>query len=104
MFTDSNLWLYGGLFDTVIHLLRQVVPLDVYDLRHLMCALVGLLGVFGAYKVGHALGGPIAGFVAALFLVLTPRFYGHAFNNTKDVPFAVAYLWSVYCLIRCVGA
>ena len=54
VFSESKLWIYGGLFDTVIHLLRQVVPMDVYELRHLMCALIGLLGVIGAYKIGYA--------------------------------------------------
>ena len=34
--------------------------------------------------------------LAALFLLLTPRYCGHAFNNHKDIPFAVLYLWSVY--------
>ncbi|MDP6040768.1 MAG: tetratricopeptide repeat protein [Candidatus Latescibacteria bacterium] len=50
------------------------------------------------------MGGPATGFIAALFLFLTPRYYGHAFNNPKDIPFAVFYLWSLYYLIRCIGA
>jgi tetratricopeptide (TPR) repeat protein len=103
VFMASNLWLYGGFFDVVIYVLKQVVPMDVYELRHLVCGLVGVLGVFGAYKVGALLGGPRAGFLAALFLILTPRYYGHVFNNTKDIPFAVGYLWSLYYLVRCVG-
>ena len=103
VFYESNLWLYGGLFDTVIQVLRQVVPMDVYDLRHLVCAFVGLSGVVAAYKVGTVLGDYRTGIVAAIFLVLTPRYYGHAFNNSKDIPFAVAYLWSLYYLIRGMG-
>ncbi|MBT3602222.1 MAG: tetratricopeptide repeat protein [Candidatus Latescibacteria bacterium] len=104
VFTASNLWLYGGFFDTVIYVLKHVVPMDVYELRHLMCALLGVLGVLGAYKIGALIGGPRAGFLAALFLILTPRYYGHVFNNTKDIPFAVGYLWSLYYLVRSVGA
>ena len=103
IFTASNLWLYGGFFDVVIYVLKQVVPMDVYELRHLVCGLVGVLGVLGAYKIGSLLGGARAGFLAALFLILTPRYYGHVFNNTKDIPFAVGYLWSLYYLIRSVG-
>lgn len=104
IFTASNLWLYGGFFDTVIYVLKHIVPMDVYELRHLVCSLVGVLGVLGAYKIGALLGGPRAGFLAALFLILTPRYYGHVFNNTKDIPFAVGYLWSLYYLIRSVQA
>ena len=103
VFMASNLWLYGGFFDVVIYVLKQVVPMDVYELRHLVCGLVGVLGVWGAYRLGALLGGPRAGFLAALFLILTPRYYGHVFNNTKDIPFAVGYLWSLYYLVRCVG-
>jgi len=104
VFFESNLWLYGGLFDTVIQVLRQVVPMDVYELRHLVCAFVGLLGVVAAYKIGTVLGDYRTGVLAAFFLILTPRYYGHAFNNSKDIPFAVAYLWSLYYLIRGMGA
>jgi len=103
VFTATNLWLYGGFFDVVIYVLKHVVPMDVYELRHLVCGFVGVLGVLGAYRIGCVLGGPRAGFLAALFLILTPRYYGHAFNNTKDIPFAVGYLWSLYYMIRCVG-
>jgi len=103
VFMASNLWLYGGFFDVVIYVLKHVVPMDVYELRHLVCGLVGVLGVLGAYRIGALLGGPRAGFLAALFLILTPRYYGHVFNNTKDIPFAVGYLWSLYYLVRCVG-
>jgi tetratricopeptide (TPR) repeat protein len=103
VFMASNLWLYGGFFDVVIYVLKHVVPMDVYELRHLVCGFLGVLGVLGAYRVGALLGGPRAGFLAALFLILTPRYYGHVFNNTKDIPFAVGYLWSLYYLIRCVG-
>ena len=103
IFTASNLWLYGGFFDTVIYVLKHVVPMDVYELRHLVCGLVGVVGVVGAYKIGACLGGARAGLLAALFLILTPRYFGHVFNNTKDIPFAVGYVWSLYYLIRCVG-
>ncbi|MCZ6636210.1 MAG: tetratricopeptide repeat protein [bacterium] len=100
VFEYKNTWLYGGAFDTVAHLAGHVLPFDVYDTRHLCNALVGLLGVVAAYFLGSLLGGNRAGFLAALFLVLTPRYYGHGFNNGKDIPFAVGYLWSLYCLLR----
>jgi tetratricopeptide (TPR) repeat protein len=103
VFLASNLWLYGGLFDMAIYVLKQIVPMDVYDLRHLVCAGLGMTGVLAAYKIGSRFGGSRAGFLAALFLLLTPRYFGHAFNNTKDIPFAVGYVWSVYYIIRWIG-
>ena len=46
-------------------------------------------GLLGSWKLGRLLGGPAAGFTALTLLVLTPVWYGHMFNNPKDMPFAV---------------
>jgi len=100
VFASKDTWLYGGCFDLFVTLVGAVLPLEVFDARHLLNALVGLLGVVAAYRLGAHLGGEGAGVLAGLFLLLTPRYYGHAFFNPKDVPFAVGYLWSVYYLIR----
>lgn len=99
----TNTWLYGGFYDTISYLVVQISPLESYDTRHLFNALFGLLGVVAAYQLGCALGGRWAGCLAAVFLILTPRYYGHAFNNHKDIPFAVCYLWAIYGLIRGLG-
>jgi Tfp pilus assembly protein PilF len=104
VFESKNTWLYGGLFDFGVAMVSRVLPLDTYAARHFCNALVGLLGVVAAYQLGVLLGGARAGFLAALFLVLMPRYYGHAFNNPKDIPVAVTYLWGVYYVIRCVMA
>jgi tetratricopeptide (TPR) repeat protein len=104
LFQTENTWLYGGFFDTTAYLISQLLPLDRYDANHFSNAIFGLLGVIAAYRIGTALGGPFTGFLAALALFLTPRYYGHAFNNPKDIPFAVCYLWSVYYIIQCYKA
>ena len=100
VFSWSDVWLYGGFYDTLSHLATRISPFSVYDTRHLCNALTGLLGVIGAYRLGRVRGGGWAGFLSAAFLVLTPRYYGHTFINHKDMPFAVLYLWSVYGLLR----
>ena len=82
------------------HLLSQILPLGPYEAYHLCCAFIGFLGVVAAYRIGSLLGGGPAGFLAALFLILTPRYYGHVFNNPKDIPFVVFYLWGLYWIIR----
>lgn len=100
VFNTVNTWLYGGFFDFTTHLISLVSPFNIYETRHLSSALVGVLGLVAAYRIGCVLGGKRAGFLAALCLVLTPRYFGHAFNNTKDIPFAVFYLWGLYFLIQ----
>ena len=95
-----DLFNYGGAFDLTAAVLNKISPFDTYETRHLLNGLVGIIGLLGAAKLGRALAGPRAGFFAALFLALTPNYYGQMFNNPKDIPFAVGMVWSLYYLIR----
>lgn len=103
IFETTNTWLYGGLVHVLGYLLGQVLPLSPYEAYHLCCAVIGFTGAVAAYRIGTLLGGGPAGFLAVLFLILTPRYYGHVFNNPKDIPFAVFYLWSLFWIIRGIG-
>ena len=88
------------MFDLTAAVFNRFSPLGVYETRHLLNGFVGILGLAGCWKLGRALGGPRAGFLAALFLALTPNYYGQMFNNPKDIPFAVGFAWSIYYLVR----
>jgi Dolichyl-phosphate-mannose-protein mannosyltransferase len=98
----QDLYNYGALFDAVAAALNRISPLGIYETRHLLGGLVGILGLIGCWKLGRAIGGPRAGFIAALFLILTPNYYGQMFNNPKDIPFAVASIWATYYMIRII--
>jgi hypothetical protein len=54
-----------------------------------------LFGIFGTYRLGRLVDTRRAGFLSALFLLATPEFYGHSFNNPKDIPFAVLSVWAL---------
>ena len=99
-----DLYHYGAAFDGLAALLDRVSPLGTYETRHLFNGLVGVLGIAGAGRLGRALGGPRAGFLAALLLLATPNYYGQMFNNPKDIPFAVGMIWAVYYIIRIIPA
>lgn len=99
-FHFDNLYLYGGLFDMVAVALQHVLPLGIYDVRHLLCGLVGTLGIAGAWRLGRQTGGPRVGFLVAAMLALTASWYGAMFNNTKDIPFAVGMTWMLYLICR----
>ncbi len=100
-FDFENLYLYGGLFDMVAVALQHILPFETYDTRHLLCGLVGVLGIVGIRQLARQIGGPRVGFIAAAMLALTASWYGAMFNNTKDIPFAVGMTWLLYltCLI-----
>lgn len=102
-FYSNNLHRYGGLFDATAALADRLFPLHTIATMHLMNALVGLLGIVGCWKLARWLSGPRTAFFAGLLLVLVPAYYGHMFNNPKDIPFAAAYVWSLYYLVRVMG-
>ncbi len=33
-------------------------------------------------------------------MLASPRFIGHAMNNPKDIPFAAAYVFTLYYIVR----
>ena len=102
-FHFKDLYLYGGLFDLVTSLLVHVSPFEEYETRHLLCALVGVLGIAGSWRYARLLGGPRAGFLAAALLALSGVYYGAMFNNTKDVPFAAGMVWTLYFGTRIIN-
>jgi Dolichyl-phosphate-mannose-protein mannosyltransferase len=97
-----DLYNYGAVFDMVAAALNRVSPIGVYETRHLLNGLVGILGVIGCCKLAGVVAGARAGFIAAVFLLLTPNYYGQMFNNPKDIPFAVGVVWAIYYMVRIV--
>jgi hypothetical protein len=98
-----NLYLYGGMFDGLASLIARYVPFRIYDTRHFLNAFFGLLGLWGTWRLGKLMGGGLAGLAALILLVLTPMYYGHMFNNPKDIPFAAGIVWTVYFMGRCMA-
>ena len=95
-FEYRNLFLYGGFFDLIAALLEKVLPIWVWDMRHLLSALFGMAGIVAACKIAIRLGGERAGFLTALLLAITGSWSGAMFTHTKDVPFAACMAWALY--------
>ncbi|MBR0782429.1 glycosyltransferase family 39 protein [Bradyrhizobium iriomotense] len=96
----ANLYMYGGGFDMVAALLHKVLPLELFETRRLVGAIVGVIGLAVTWRLGRRVGGPLAGLAALLLLALCPIFYGHMFMNPKDAPFAVAMIILMLGLVR----
>jgi hypothetical protein len=100
LFSFQNLYLYGGMFDIVAVALSHVIPVDPYDLRHILCALFGIGGIGAAAATARLIAGPRAGLIAAIGLTSCGAWYGAMFNHTKDIPFAAAMMAATLFLIR----
>jgi hypothetical protein len=98
----ANLYMYGGGFDMAAALLHKVIPLELFETRRLLGAIVGIIGLAVTWRLARRVGGPLAGLAALLLLALCPTFYGHMFMNPKDAPFAVAMVILMLGLVRLV--
>jgi hypothetical protein len=95
-FTYKNLYLYGGLFDLIAASLERVLPLWVWDIRHLLSAIFGFIGIVAVYKITKELAGERAAFFAILLLGLTGAWSGAMFTHTKDISFGACMAWAMY--------
>jgi hypothetical protein len=100
LFSFGNLYLYGGLFDVVVIALGHLVPIDPYDLRHILCALIGLAGIATTAVTARLIAGPRAALFATIGLSVSGAWYGTMFNHTKDIPFAAAMIGATLFLVR----
>src|SRR6476620_9586161 len=96
----ANLYMFGGGFDMAAALLHKIIPLELFETRRLLGAIVGVIGLAVTWRLGRRVGGPLAGLATLLLLVLCPTFYGHMFMNPKDAPFAVAMVVLMLGLVR----
>lgn len=96
----ANLYMYGGGFDMAAALLHKIIPLDLFETRRLLGAIVGVVGLAVTWRLARRVAGPLAGLAALLLLALCPIYYGHMFMNPKDAPFAVAMVIMMMGLVR----
>ena len=99
-FNFVNFRFYGGGFELPAALLSRMLPLNEYETRHLLGALIGVVGLIALYRVGRRLFGARAGVLALLLLVLNPTWYGNIFNNARDVPFATGMTLCLLLTLR----
>jgi hypothetical protein len=96
----ADLYVYGGLFDTIAQLIVKISPLGVFETRHVLTTLLGVVGVCLTGLTARRIAGPRAGFMAGLFLATMPAWIGHSLFNPKDLPFAVAGAGVIYVSVR----
>jgi hypothetical protein len=101
--TYRNLSYYGPFFETITAMCIKIFPNYPYEVRHAviaLCSAVTLL-ITGLYSKEFKKKSVII--FAPLILLLMPRFYGHSFNNSKDIPFACFFICSIYSIIKLIA-
>ena len=97
--------LYGGFVDIMTGAVNKLLGFTIEDIafhqiRHVILALVGLIGILFTGLLGRLLGGWRAGVLSLFILFLSPRFLGHTGINPRDIPFASGYIMAIYFAIR----
>jgi hypothetical protein len=96
-----NLAYYGPLFEIWPALAYRMLGRWQFEIRHAFIAASALTGLIGVALIGERLRtGRFLPFIAVLGLITIPAYYGHTFFNSKDIPFAAAFTWAIYALIR----
>ncbi|MFA6482755.1 MAG: hypothetical protein WCW62_09275, partial [Bacteroidales bacterium] len=97
----SFLKYYGQSIDNFSYLINKTFGFqEPYLTRHIINAFAGAATVLFTGLLAMELGGYGAGILAIIFLLLSPVFLGHTYNNLKDVPFALGYVLSIYGLLK----
>ena len=104
LFQGTNKY-YGPAFELVLVGVEKMAGITdlqtVYFMRHLLTFLLFAAGVYFFYRLNvRIFASRILGLLGALFLVLSPRIFAHAFYNPKDVPFLAVFVISIYTLVR----
>ncbi len=82
-------------------LLGRILPVDIYVIRHVLCALIGIGGIAAAWATARLIAGPRAGAVRRGSRSRSAaRGSASMFNHTKDIPFAAAMMGATYFLLR----
>lgn len=98
----SRLKHYGQSFDTVTTFVAQIFSIEhLYRFRHVSNAIIAWLTIlFTTLITIKITKSKIAGFLSVILFLVSLRFMGHAMNNLKDIPFAFAFIFSIYFNIR----
>ena len=100
----TNLKYYGQSVDNFTALVNHVFQIENEFLtRHFTGAFFFWLLLLFAGLTGKQLTGSY--YVSALivvFMLATPRLFGQAFGNLKDIPFAAGYLAAIFFIIKYV--
>src|ERR1039458_7110274 len=93
---------YGPFFELLAALITKNYSGDVYEIRHFLIAIFGFIAILFTGFTTKALANWKTAVLSIIFIFLTPFFFGHSMFNSKDIPFAAAYIASIYFIIRFV--
>lgn len=101
---DEALRFYGPAYVMVQLLATKILPLDWFDsdVGHLVNFITFQIGLVAFYFLSRRWFSIWTSFCATLLLSTQPLFWGHAFINSKDIPFMVLFIITILAGLRMV--
>ncbi|MEI7420829.1 MAG: tetratricopeptide repeat protein [Prolixibacteraceae bacterium] len=97
----THLKYYGQSFDNLTTIFIKWFNIDdIYLFRHVMNSFAAWVAILLAALLAIWLSGYGAGIITLLLFAVSPTFLGHAQNNLKDIPFALAYIAGTFFLLK----
>lgn len=98
---------YGISFDVGAVAVQKMIKVfnpdvNIYAVRHALNAIVGFLVILFSGLLAWRVFNIRAGIIAMFVLYFSPSFFGHSFNNPKDIPFALGFVMGIYYLVRVI--
>jgi len=98
---ENKLNYYGQSFDLITFIFNRIFSVEnIYEARHILNSLTGFLVILFTGLLASLLAGYRAGLITMILIFFAPRFLGHSFNNSLDVPFALGYIFTIYYIIK----
>jgi hypothetical protein len=71
-----------------------------FAVRHFLNAIIGFFAILFAALVVRLFSGWLPAIITMLALICSPSFFGHCFNNPKDIPFATGFIMALYYILK----
>jgi hypothetical protein len=96
----ADLRFYGPLFELTAAVVYRLGGLPAAETRHFLIGLTALAALIGVIRYAGLFRESWLPVYTGLALVSLPRFFGHAFNNSKDIPYACFFVWALWAIAR----
>ena len=96
---------YGSFFTSLPEFMQNGLNQDTHlfdflNFGHAVNAALGAMAMIYTGLFAKRLGTWRTAALALVMIALSPRFFGNSMNDPKDIPFAAAYIFSIYAISR----
>ncbi len=92
---------YGMSIDVFSAAVNDLIGVEnEFATRHFFNAIVGFFCILFTALTVRLFAGWLPALITLLAMVCSPSFFGHCFNNPKDIPFAAGYIMAIYYMLK----